>query len=141
MKKMTMLALLFAGTLAFAAEASRWGVFQNGKITAKDPVRVESVAGKTEKATGIRCNLSGYVPGKTNRVTFLARGKGNLEGMIWSKNLNRVNFKRSPLSSEWQEFSVNVAVPEDETSLALAVFFWNQQDVHFELKDLSVKAE
>ena len=29
MKKMTMLALLFAGTLAFAAEASRWGVFQS----------------------------------------------------------------------------------------------------------------
>ena len=46
MKKMTMLALLFAGTLAFAAEASRWGVFQSGTLTKKDGViRLESGCG------------------------------------------------------------------------------------------------
>ena len=143
MKKMTMLALLFAGTLAFAAEASRWGVFQSGTLTKKDGViRLESVAGNEKKgAAGISCSILDCTPGSKYRVTFLVRGKGNLEGMVWGHALKRTNISRLPLSSEWREFSADIEVPETETSLALAVFFWHQTDVHFELKDLSVKAE
>ena len=59
--------------------------------------------------------------------------------MVWGHALKRTNISRLPLSSEWREFSADIEVPETETSLALAVFFWHQTDVHFELKDLKIK--
>ena len=116
-------------------------IFQSGTLTKKDGViRLESVAGNEKKgAAGISCSVLGCTPGSKYRVTFLARGKGNLEGMVWGHVLKRTNISRLPLSSEWREFSADIEVPETETSLALAVFFWHQTDVHFELKDLKIK--
>lgn len=115
-------------------------IFQAGKLTKKDGViRLESVAGKDGKGSGIACSVFDCTPGAKYRVTFLARGKGNLEGMVWGRSLKRTNIKRLPLSFGWREFSVDVEVPETETNLTLAVFFWNQKDVHFELKSLKIK--
>ncbi len=115
-------------------------IFQSGKLTKKDGViLLESIAGKDGKGSGIACSVFDYTPGAKYRISFLARGKGNLEGMVWGRSLKRTNIKRLPLSSEWREFSVEIEVPETETNLTLAVFFWNQQDVYFELKDLKIK--
>lgn len=140
-KTLALTTLLFAGTLLFAADAPRWTVFQSGKITAKNPLRVEGPAGETLKAVGSTCALTGFIPGEKAHVSFLARGKGTLEGMVWGKKMKRTNIRRLPLTSDWTEFRLDFAVPEDETALSLSVFFWDQQDVHFDLKDLVVKAK
>lgn len=116
-------------------------IFQSGTLTKKDGViRLEGVAGKEKKgAAGISCSVLDCTPGSKYRVTFLARGKGTLEGMVWGTNLKRTDFRRLPLTSGWTEFSLDFIVPENETGLSIAVFFWNQKDVHFELKDLKIK--
>lgn len=133
------------GTLCTKAAAEEGGfssplIFQNGKITNADGViRLDSIAGKEQAGSGITCKISGITPGAKYRISFLARGKGSLEGMVWGTNLKRTDFRRLPLTSGWTEFSLDFIVPENETGLSLAVFFWNQKDVYFELKDLKIK--
>ena len=60
--------------------------------------------------------------------------------MVFGNVQKRVNFPGGELSPEWRNFSLAVEIPENETALNLAVFFWKEKNVSFELTGLTAEA-
>lgn len=118
----------------------KWRIFQNGNLTAGDPLRLESIPGKEDKASGIVCPVREFTPGARYRIAFRARGRGRLQAMVFGNVQKRVNFPGGELSPEWRNFSLAVEIPENETALNLAVFFWKEKNVSFELTGLTAEA-
>lgn len=122
-------------------EFGRWRIFQNGKLKESNPIRLETVPGKEDKASGISCRIGKVVPGGRYRIAFRARGNGRLHAMVYGKNLKRLDFPiRNRLALEWREYSLIAEIPENETELNLAVFFWKEKNAYFELKDWGAKS-
>lgn len=134
------------GTLCRKAEFPEgafgpWRIFQSGKLTPGNPVRLNATPEGREKAAGIICPLRKITPGARYRISFRVRGTGRLQAMVYGKVLPRRDFPARELTGKWQEFSLPVLVPENETELNLAVFFWKETEECFELTGESVKAE
>ena len=61
--------------------------------------------------------------------------------MVYGNSLQRQNFRSRKLSGKWQEFSLCVDVPENETALNLAIFFWKIKKGTFEVASPRIVAE
>lgn len=119
-----------------------WRVFQTGKLTAGDPVRLETVPESGKKAAGIFASIPTFSPGARYRISFRARGSSEiLQAMVYGNSLQRQNFRSRRLSGKWQEFSLCVDVPENETALNLAIFFWKIRKGTFEVTSPRIVAE
>ncbi len=79
------------------------------------------------------------VPGASYRITFEARGTGRLQLMLYGEGVPRTDpVLPTPLTGEYRNFDVRFTAPPNGINATIQLFFWQQPDAKFEVRNLKV---
>jgi hypothetical protein len=132
------------GDLTLGADTARRSIqehlkykFQDAEVTSGEIATIKSLDNKL--GAGIEAHKIPFTPGVRYRLSFEARGTGNLSAMIYGKVLKRTDFPVTELTDEWQTVSREVLVPADESALNVIIFFWKQLNANAEIRNLTIQ--
>ena len=96
--------------------------------------------GEGKRGSGVTFGISHPVSGAYYKLSCEVRGSGNLEGMCYSKILERTNLKIMKLNEEWQKIEFPVFLPAgDNRYLSFVLFFWQQPEAKAEIRNLKIE--
>ncbi|MBR0459047.1 MAG: hypothetical protein IJJ26_07405 [Victivallales bacterium] len=111
--------------------------FQDAKVTSGEIATIQSLDNKG--GAGIQASNIPFTPGVRYRLSFEARGTGNLSAMTYGKVLKRTDFPVTKLSDKWQSVTLELTVPADESALSVVIFFWKQLNVNAEIRNFTIQ--